>query len=171
MKKTLATLGATLFLSLAAADGNPLTLEAEGMVLKPYYDSVGIRTVCGGETVYVEEKEYSKAECIDLFGVRYGYYSRKVLGMYSQAAAEVVTPKIHAAVTDLAYNVGPGAVRRSKLMGYLNSGRPEKACDAFTDFKYAGGRDCSLEKGKPQGCYGVWDRRLKAQRLCRAGLQ
>lgn len=159
-----------LVLVAGATIGGPLTLENEGMRLKPYYDSVGVKTVCAGETEYVEDRSYSNDECVDLYGVRYGYYSLATGDMYNDKAKEVITPQIHAAMTDMSYNVGIDTVKKSSMIRYLNQGKPVAACEAIKLYKKAGGRDCSLPANK-KICGGIWDRRLKMNKLCLRGTQ
>lgn len=168
--RSIKALGAAAFLSIATIIGGPATLQHEGMRLAPYYDSVGVKTWCAGETEIGYKDKFTHPECEALFNVRYGAFSYAAMQMYNDTAEGVVTPEIHAAVVDTGYNIGLGGLRRSTMMKELNSGRPAAACEAILLYKKAGGRDCSKEKGKPNGCYGVWDRRLKMHKLCKKGL-
>lgn len=51
-----------------------------------------------------------------------------------------VTQNEFIALTSLAFNVGVGAVSRSKLLRKLNTGDTEGASEEFLDFCYAGGK-------------------------------
>jgi GH24 family phage-related lysozyme (muramidase) len=148
--------------------GAPMTLDAEGMELKPYYDSVGIKTVCGGETEFVEDRVYSEQECTDMFAVRYGYFSFAVAQYYNETARAVVTPEIHAAFTDTAYNVGIPTVQKSSMIRFINEGKPVQACEAIKLYTKAGGKDCRI---RSNNCHGVWQRRLKIYDLCMKGVK
>ena len=70
------------------------------------------------------------------------------------------------AYVDLSYNVGPYKVCNSSIVPKVQAGMYEAACNTILDFKKAGGRDCSV---RSNGCYGVWLRRLKTQKLCLTG--
>ena len=146
------------------------------MRLKPYYDSAHIKTVCVGETEYVEDKTYTPKECADLFSLRLGYYSLKTLGYYNDTAKAIITPKTHAAFTDMSYNIGLSAMKKSSMIRLINEGQDIPACNAIlnynkitlkhkdgTPYKY----DCSTPNNKV--CYGIWKRRLQIHDLCIAG--
>jgi lysozyme len=148
--------------------GAPLTVSFEGQSLVPYYDSVGVRTVCHGETEHVEDRQYTTAECKDRFDIQYGFYSFATARMYNSKAQSVLTPEIHAAMTDMSYNVGLGAVEKSTMIKELNAGNPAAACNAILLYNKAGGRDCRV---RSNNCFGVWDRRLKIHKLCMKGVQ
>lgn len=148
--------------------GAPMTLMNEGMKLKPYYDSVGVLTWCGGETEVGYKESFTKEECADLFYMRYGYYSYATAEFYNDKAEEVITPKIHAALTDMSYNVGLPTVKKSSMIRELNAGHPVAACNAILKYKFAGGRDCSAPGNK--SCPGVWTRRQQIHKLCIEGV-
>jgi len=169
MKNTLAARGLAAFIALSGMIGAPMTMHSEGMELAPYYDGVGVRTWCAGETEVGGDKDsYTYEECGLLFHMRYGYYSMRVAAMYNDVAKKVVTPEIHAAFTDMAYNVGLGAVGSSSMMRHINASRPTQACNAILLYKYAGGHDCSAPGNKV--CAGVWGRRLEMNKLCLSGI-
>lgn len=164
---TFKAIGAAAFVTLAATVGAPVTLQNEGMKLVPYYDSVGVKTWCVGETEVGYKKEFTKSECDFLYTIRYGYYSMRVAEFYSDIGKATVTPEMHAAFTDLAYNVGINAVKTSSAIRAVNSGDATAACDATLKYKFVGKTDCS----KPNKvCRGVWDRRVKMHALCTKGV-
>jgi len=164
------TIGFSAVIVAGAAIGGPITLHHEGVRLQPYYDSVGVLTWCGGETEVGYKTNFTHKECSDLFLMRYGYYSQRTSLFYNDTAKKIITPQIHAALTDMSYNVGIPTVEKSTMIKKLNEGNALAACDAMLLYKYAGGRDCSKDKGNPKGCYGVWDRRLKMNKLCKEGI-
>jgi GH24 family phage-related lysozyme (muramidase) len=157
----------TAIIAAALTIGAPLTLNFEGMELKPYYDSVGVKTVCAGETEDVQNRTYTKDECLDRFNLQYGFYSYGTARFYNATAQKVVTPPIHAAFTDMAYNLGLGTVCKSSMIRELNAGRPRQACQAILLYTRAGGKDCRV---RSNNCYGIWERRKKIHDLCMKGL-
>lgn len=166
--KSIAVMGTAGVLAVSTSIGAPMALHHEGMRLKPYYDSVGVRTVCVGETEYVEEKQYTKEECKNLFTTRYGWYSRMTMRYYNETAKTLVTPEIHAAFTDMSYNVGLSSVKKSSMIKNINNAQPVKACNSILKYKYAGGFDCSIPGNKV--CAGIWSRRLQMNKLCLSGI-
>jgi lysozyme len=159
---TAAMVSAGVFLGLADDKGAPMTAEFEGTVLANYIDAVGVETWCTGETQMGRlEKGYTREYCMKLFVKSYSVYSRQVYSCYNETAKKYVTPSMHAAFTDVFYNAGAGC--KSNMIGFLKVGQPVKACNVILQYKRAGGKDCSV---RSNGCYGVWDRRLKVYPLC-----
>lgn len=170
-KRTLATLGISAFISASTAIGLPLTLNTEGMRLTPYYDSVGVKSWCAGETEIGYKERFTLFECLSLTNIRYGYYSMRTAEYYNSVAKEIITPKMHAAFTYMSYNVGLGAVKKSSMIRRINQGDSSGACSAILLYKKAGKiKDCSLTKGWAKGCYGVWQSRLDMNKLCMEGI-
>ena len=168
MTRSLKSMGMAGFTAAATAIGMPATLHFEGMKLVPYYDSVGVKTWCAGETQIGYKEKFTLGECINLFGIRYGWYSMQTARMYSEVGAQYVTPPMHAAFTDMSYNVGTGAVAKSTMIRRINAGDPRGACDAILKYKYAGGQDCS--KPGNRTCPGIWKRRVQMHELCIKGM-
>lgn len=159
---TAAMVSAGVFLGLAGDKGAPMTKEFEGTVLANYIDAVGVETWCTGETQLGRlEKGYTYDYCMKLFVKSYSVYSRQVYNCYNDNAKKYVTPNMHAAFTDVFYNAGAGC--KSNMIGFLKAGQPVKACNVILQYKRANGKDCSV---RSNGCYGVWDRRLKVYPLC-----
>lgn len=159
---TAAMVSAGVFLGLADNKGAPMTAEFEGTVLANYIDAVGIETWCTGETQMGRlNKGYTREYCMKLFVKSYSVYSRAVYSCYNDTAKKYVTPNMHAAFTDVFFNAGAGC--KSNMIQYLKKGNPVAACNVILRYKNAGGRDCSV---RSNGCYGVWDRRLKVYPLC-----
>lgn len=166
---SLKSMGTAAFIVASATVGAPATLNFEGMKLAPYYDSVGVKTWCAGETEVGYKEKFTLTECNLLYNIRYGYYSYQTTLFYNDKARAVVTPEIHAAMVDMSYNIGMGSVKKSSMVRHLNDGNALAACDAILLYKFAGGRDCSDPKNRT--CRGVWDRRLKMNKLCHQGVQ
>ena len=139
----------------------------KGYGFAPYYDSVGVKTWCGGETEVGYKEKFTMTECNLLYNIRYGYYSMQTTFFYNDKAKEIVTPEVHASMVDMAYNVGLGKVKTSGMIKNLNAGNAKAACNVILQYKYAGGKDCSLPGNKT--CRGVWDRRVKMNQLCLKG--
>src|SRR5574343_1463589 len=112
-------LGTANFITLAATIGAPLTAIEEGISLVPYYDSAGVKTWCRGETEVDIKKKYTISDCDLMYNIRYGYYSYNVLNLYNEKAKELVTPEMHAAYTDMAYNIGISALQKSSIIKYI----------------------------------------------------
>lgn len=159
---TAAMISGAAFLGLSVDKGAPMTAQFEGEVLGNYIDAVGVETWCIGETeVGRLEKGYTREYCMALFLTRYPVYSAKVYNCYDAKAKRYVTPAMHSAITDVFYNAG--ATCKSGMIRFLKAGNPVAACKNILDWKKAGGRDCSI---RANGCYGVWDRRLKVFPMC-----
>lgn len=171
MKKTIATMGASAFVAASSLIGAPLAMKHEGLSLKPYYDVVGVKTWCYGETEKGYKESFTKKECDDLFAIRYGAYSWATRWFYNSTGEATVTPHAHAAFTYMSYNVGLGAVRRSSMIRLANQGDLVGACNSILLYKRAGKiKDCSKTKGMRKGCYGVWQTRLDMNKICLTGL-
>ena len=139
-----------------------MTAEFEGMVLENYTDVVGIETWCVGETMTGRlESGYTKEYCHSLFSSRFTQYSSQLYSCYDDTAKKYVTPKMHAAFVDVYYNTG--AKCKTGMIRNLKKGKPVQACDYILKYKRAGGKDCSV---RSNGCYGVYDRRLKFHPIC-----
>ena len=141
----------------ALAVSVPLIARWEGKRNDPYYDIVGVRTVCYGET-RVEMRRYTDAECTDML--------RKAVAQY-QAAVLKCTPTLAdwpyqlAAATSLAYNIGPAAYCGSQAAARFRAGDFKGACDAFLSWRNAGGKFSQ----------GLYNRRVDERRICLTGIK
>lgn len=159
---TAAMISAAAFLGLVDDKGAPMTAQFEGEVLGNYVDVVGVETWCIGETqVGRLENGYTKEYCMDLFLSRYRDYSKRVYACYDGTAKRYVTPAMHSAFVDVFYNAGADC--KSGMIRHLKAGNPVAACNNILEWKKAGGKDCSI---RSNGCYGVWDRRVKVHVGC-----
>ncbi len=166
---SLKAMGAASFISLAALTGAPATLNFEGMRLAPYYDSVGVKTWCAGETEVGYKEKFTLAECNLMYNIRYGWYSYQTTLFYNETAKALVTPEVHSAMVDMSYNVGLPTVQKSSMIRLINKGDVRGACNAILMYKFAGGKDCSAPGNR--SCPGIWDRRQKINKLCLSGVQ
>lgn len=148
-KKT-ATGGLIVMLSL------PVVSHYEGLRTKAYLDPVGIKTVCYGETLNVQDKEYTKEECKDMLTMRLGYFAAGVSAMTN----EKVNDYQKAAFSSLAYNIGLEAFKKSSVLRLANEGKHRESCDFMLKYVYAGKTVLS----------GLVKRRKAERELCLTGL-
>lgn len=103
-----------------------LLLRWEGMVLKPYLCSAGVPTIGLGSTRYPDGRAVQltdppitreHAMVIARDQIR-GRYMRAARG----ACPNLTEPRKVAALTSLAYNIGPGALTASTLRRAINAG-------------------------------------------------
>jgi GH24 family phage-related lysozyme (muramidase) len=69
-------------------------------------------------------------------------------------------------LVDFAYQYGVVATCKSAMVRAVNAGQYDKACRAYTLYKFSGGYDCSIPGNRV--CRGVWDRNLARQARCLA---
>lgn len=151
--------GAALAAMLLVA--TPFVATWEGKSNVPYLDSVGVRTVCYGET-RVEMRRYSNAECDALL--------RDGLEDFGQEVARLApgieqSPFEWAAHTSFAYNIGTGAYARSSVLRLFNAGDRVGACRFMTRYKYAGGKALAGLQYRREGR----GQRIGESELCLAG--
>mgnify|MGYP001223572591 FL=1 len=127
---------AAMALAGMTAIATPLLIEWEGVRTDPYRDSVGIQTVCVGET-RVEMRRYTLEECKALLGKAIPEFALPV----AEAAPGIeYSPYEWAAHTSLAYNIGVNAYRKSSVARLFNEGKRVEACEFFARYNRAGGR-------------------------------
>lgn len=107
----------------------------EGRRHTPYYDIVGVLTVCDGHTGKdIEQRIYSDAECDAFLKADLAIansYVRKCI-------ARPLTTNQEAALTSAAYNIGPRVVCGSTLQRKANAGQP--FCAELLRWDMAGGK-------------------------------
>ncbi|MGO1298839.1 MAG: lysozyme [Vibrio sp.] len=110
----------------------------EGIEHKPYYDVVGVLTVCYGHTGsdIIKDKLYSQSECESLLKKDLTKVKKRIDPMITVALPETTK----AALYSFTYNVGAGAFSRSTLLKLLNSGDLLGACGELKRWVYAGGK-------------------------------
>lgn len=116
----------------------PFTTGWEGGAANdPWFDKIGqVETVCIGDT-QVEMKHYTDEQCNKLLRDK---LERQYAPAVVAALDGIEDHKFaYAAFTDLAYNVGPGAVRQS-IARLWNSGQYVAACHFISNYKLAGGK-------------------------------
>jgi len=130
-KGGLVAVGVAAVLALTALFVQPW----EGRRHTPYYDIVGVLTVCDGHTGKdIEQRIYSDDEC-DAF-------LKADLAIAHKAIERCITaplkPHEEAALTSAAFNIGPRVVCGSTLQKKANSGLP--FCAELKKWVYAGGK-------------------------------
>lgn len=131
----------------------------EGYSGHVYRDSVGVKTICYGQTAADGadfSKTYTKAECEAMLGRDLPKYDAPLKKCLKPEVYNALPPHRHAALVSLAYNVGTGAVCHSNVVRDLNSGNVVRACNDFLAFNHAGGRVLQ----------GLTNRRQAERKLC-----
>ncbi|EPJ1403809.1 lysozyme [Yersinia enterocolitica] len=149
-----ASAGGAMALTVALIGGHD---GLEGRKYNPYYDVVGVLTVCDGHTGkdIIPSKKYSDAECDALLQKDLAPVQRTV-----DAAVKVPLSKYQkAALYSFTYNVGQSAFTKSTLLKKLNTGDIKGACDELRRWTYAGGKPWK----------GLQNRREIERELCLAG--
>lgn len=131
----------------------------EGVRYTPYYDVVGVLTVCYGHTGpdIIPGKKYTQAECDDLLEKDIAPAAAAV----EKAVKVPMTAMRKAALISFTYNVGAGSLNRSTMLRKLNAGDTSEACDEIKRWDKAGGKVWR----------GLTDRRVVERELCLSGLQ
>lgn len=115
----------------------PFVAREEGLRTKAYLDSVGIPTICYGETENVQlGDQFTAAECSAMLYGKLGTFAYAV----DVSVGPPMKPEFHAALTSWSYNVGLGAMRKSTLIKKANAGDFRGACDELLRWKFAGGK-------------------------------
>ncbi len=143
-----------LGLVASAAIAIPVVKSLEGTSNDPYYDIVGVQTVCTGET-NVTMRRHSDAECDAMLRASLVKYGDGIL----QCINVPINQNQHAAFTSFAYNVGVSSFCKSSLLKKLNAGDFVGACNGLLAWTYAGGKYVQ----------GLANRRKVERRLCLKG--
>lgn len=155
--------GATLKITFGALVALGASLAFfEGYEEKPYYDSVGVLTVCEGITgpKVIKNKTYSRVECDAL---RNDYVQKMSAKMSSCIGGTALTEYEWVAWGNFSYNVGEGAFCRSTAARMLREGKKYQACEQIKKWVFAKGRDCRI---KANNCYGIVKRRAWENQTC-----
>lgn len=148
----------------------PFTAHEEGLRTAAYLDSVGVPTICYGETEGVKLGDRkTKTECDVIFYAKLGVFAHAI-DMTIQPALSDPT---HAALTSWSYNVGMGAMRGSTLVKKANRGDIIGACKELIK------KDESSGVCRGYGCgwaggrmiKGIQNRRVREHKLCLKGIE
>ena len=131
----------------------------EGVRYVAYQDVGNVWTICYGETLGVKKGDKATPEQCK---------SQLIAGLLRHNAPFEKLPRqlpanVHLAALDFCYNVGVGNCTGSTLWRHLQTGRYDEACQQFTRWRYAAGRDCSQPGSQ---CRGVWERRRLERDIC-----
>lgn len=150
--RKLAAIAATIAVAL------PVVAAWEGLRTRPYYDIVGVRTVCYGETRGVQERIYTRAECDEMLSRGLHEFYRQI----DPCMPDDVPPRAAGMFLSLAYNIGPRAFCQSRTIQTAFANKDyAAACRGILLFNRAGGRVVQ----------GLVNRRTQESQLCLAGLQ
>jgi lysozyme len=150
-------IGAATGAVLAAAGA--LITPWEGIYTKPYYDIVGVKTVCIGATAAEGvdlNRDYTIAECKAMLV--------KSLPKYDDGIRKCVTrdmpDSVRIAMISATYNIGIGGFCKSTMRARINLGDYRGACEALLMWNRAGGRVVK----------GLDNRRRDERKVCLQGI-
>ncbi|ELH9086310.1 lysozyme [Escherichia coli] len=129
---------------MAAAVGGAIAIAAtlvkplEGVRYDPYYDVVGVLTICYGHTGkdIMLGKTYTQAQCDALLDKDL----RDVAAAIDPYIKVEISDFTRAALYSFAYNVGATNFKTSTLLKLLNDGKKSEACAQLKRWIYAGGQ-------------------------------
>jgi lysozyme len=111
------------------AAGIDFLIGNEGLILKPYLDSVGIPTIgvgctyhSDGRRVRMTDKALTRDEAITLFRTVLKNYE---MAVYSTTRDDINQNQFNALVS-LCFNIGVSAYKKSTLLKRVNSNAPDK---------------------------------------------
>lgn len=131
--------------------------SAEGFRQNAYRDSIGVPTICYGETKGVHMGDHmTKAECDAKFVERLDVFANAV----EQCVKRPMSDKTEVAFVSLAYNIGEAGFCKSSVVRLYNEGNQIAACDHMLAFNRAGGVVFP----------GLTKRRERERKLCLEGL-
>lgn len=126
-----------------SANGFKLLGELEGIVLRPYRDSVGIPTIGIGSTYYedgtkvkMSDKAITKERAIQLAKNVVKSFEAQV----NKSILLTMTQNQFDAMVLLCYNIGESGFARSSVVRNFNAGNLQKAADSFLLWNKAGGK-------------------------------
>ena len=156
-----------LLLGTAAVQYLAITADFEGYVPVGYKDPVGIATKCLGDTTnVVVGKKYSFAECersINEHSVEIIKPVRKCIKGFDN-----LPDKTKAAISSMAYNIGPKAMCDSSIVKYANAKNYTRMCNRMREiYLYATDR----KTGKKVVLKGLEIRRNREADLCLEGVK
>jgi lysozyme len=147
----------------------------EQLRLDPYYDSVGVLTVCrgltNGNTVpligrrIVLGERWTRAECED---GETRTLNRFNLAMRNCTNAAPLLIREHFALLHFGWNVGIGNFCTSTIATKLRARDYTGLCDQLSRWVYAKGRDCRV---RANNCYGLVVRREVERTICNGALE
>lgn len=160
-------IGLSTGFALALAAG---VTQFEGNKAIPYRDIGGVWTACVGDTNDIDPAhKYTPQECQARLVSQLDAHNTGLLKCMPTLAD--APEGVHAAVLDLGYNVGVGAVCQSTIVQKVGAKNYAAACATITDFYNIGKppnrKDCRLKESK---CMGIWHRRQWERAMCEGAL-
>ena len=126
-----------------SSNGFRLLGELEGIVLKPYRDSVGIPTIGIGSTYYEDGTKVRMADK-PITTERAIQLAKNVVKSFEQQVNKSIllpmTQNQFDAMVLLCYNIGKSGFARSAVVRHFNLGNIQRAADSFLLWNKAGGR-------------------------------
>lgn len=120
-----------------------LIKEFEGFRANAYQDSVGVWTIGYGTTANAGVGIVPKAG-VSITEAQAAEYLRVTVDRFGAAVEAALTQPANenefGAMVSLAYNVGPGAFKKSSVLRHFNAGNKKAAADAFLLWNKAGGK-------------------------------
>lgn len=142
-----------------AAAAVALITAWEGLRTVAYKDSVGIATVCVGETRGVKMGDrYTVDECKDKLTSALKDFETGMRACLK--APDAIPDKVYVSMLSVSYNIGTGAFCRSSMARNLNAGNYTAACNSLLLYTRAGGKVIQ----------GLVNRRDAERKLCLAGV-
>ena len=134
--------------------------DSEGTELIAYQDSIGIWTICDGDTKNVRP---GMVETPEGCARRLDANARKQWEAADRLVTADMTYGQWIAYADFIGNAGEANFKKSSMLKYANRGDLQRSCDSFRLWVYAGGRDCR----KPESnCRGIVARREIERSYC-----
>ena len=126
-----------------SSNGFRLLGELEGIVLKPYRDSVGIPTIGIGSTYYEDGTKVRMADKPITTERAIQLAKNVVKSFEAQVNKSILLPMTQNqfdSMVLLCYNIGESGFARSSVVRHFNAGNLQKAADSFLLWNKAGGR-------------------------------
>lgn len=137
----------------------------EGLRQDPYWDIARVRTVCYGETLNVQERHHSRAECDALLARSLEKHAARAMACL--APTRLLSVGVQVAFISLAYNIGTTAFCKSSIVRQANAGNLVASCKAILLYDKI--------KSPKTGTYvvsrGLQNRRIAESELCMKGVQ
>lgn len=128
----------------------------EGRRLTPYYDAVGVLTVCDGSTRDVEMRKYTPQECDERLAEDLVIHA----GGAMKCLTKPTTAGQRAAYTSLAFNIGIAAFCGSSVARHHNAGNFKQACASISLW------DKAVVNGQLIALPGLTIRRKEERAMC-----
>lgn len=130
---------------IGAASGVVFTAAAalitpwEGIRTTPYYDVVGVKTVCVGATAAEDvdlNRTYTVAECKEMLVKSLPKYDDGI----RRCIKRDMPDSVRVAFISATYNIGIGGFCGSSMARHANAGNWKAACHALRNWNRGGGR-------------------------------